>query len=584
MNAFLEDRQSVGDYSAYLILFLIALATRFFFLIHVDEPVIFFKYPFFAEKLVQGIDIGERLVDLSPFYLYFLTFLNKVFHLDWDLVKPIQSFVGILNCLMVYALGRRVFGKEAGLFAALLFTFYGNLIVLESTLEPTVFVLLFSMLAVYFLLEVKEHSGGFNKKWGYAAVAGFFAGLSIITKPNFLLFLPVGAAWILFLGNRDSRISTRFQTLVFCFVALVVVLPVTVRNYVKLNDFVLVTADAGKVFFHGNGKGATALEGTGLPDEGFMEEAGGEPDYAHVLYRKTASRLAGKDLTPSESSRFWMGRTLNEIRNNPAGYVMLEVEKLFYFFNDYEMHYIASAYKEYKAIQTFPFVRYGIIASLGLLGMALSLGRFKELFLVYGIVFVYLLSGMLFLVQSRYRMPAVPYLCLFAGYSVYALKKMVTSRRLKQAAVALVVVGLLFALTRLVFRGDILRVDQWQQATKIHYQMGGEPLYKRGQYKDAISELSECLAIAPDFSPAHNLMGKSHAMLGELTEAASSFGKVIALSPELAEGYKNLGYVHLLQDDREKAWELLLKALSIDPNDDKLKQEISKLRMNREQS
>jgi len=259
---------------------------------------------------------------------------------------------------------------------------------------------------------------------------------------------------------------------------------------------------------------------------------------------------------------------------------VLEVKKLFYFFNDYEMHYIASAYKEYKVTLSFPFVRYGIIASLGLLGMALSLGRFKELFLIYGIVFVYLLSGMLFLVQSRYRMPAVPYLCLFAGYSLYALKEMVTSRRVKQAAMALMVVGLFFALTRLVFRGEILRVDQWQQATKIHYQMGGEPLFKRGQYQAAISELSECLAIAPGFSPGHNLMGKSHAMLGELKEAASRFGTVIALSPQLAEGYKNLGYVHLLQGDRGKAEELLSKALSIDPNDDKLKQEISKLRRN----
>jgi len=581
VNTFLDDRQSARDYPVYLILFLIALATRIFFLIYIDDPVIFFKYPFFAEKLAQGIDIGERLVDLSPFYLYFLTFLNKVFHLDWNLVKPIQSFVGILNCLMVYALGRRVFGKESGLFAALLFTLYGNLIVLESTLEPTVFVLLFSMLAVYFLFEVKEHPGGFNKKWGYAAAAGFFAGLSIITKPNFLLFLPVGVGWILFPGGRIGR---RFQTLVFCLVALAVVLPVTVRNYVKLHDFVLVTADAGKVFFHGNGKGATALEGTGLPNEGFVEEGGKEPDYAHVLYRKTASRLAGKDLTPSESSKFWMKRTLGEIRDNPADHVVLEVEKLFYFFNDYEMHYIASAYEEYKAILIFPFVRYGIIASLGLLGMGLALRRFKELCLIYGIIFVYLLSGMLFLVQSRYRMPAVPYLCLFAGYGLHALKKMVTSRRLKQAAVALMVVGLFFALTRLVFRGDILRVDRWQQATKIHYQMGGEPLFRRGQYKAAISELRECLAMAPDFSPAHNLMGKSHAMLGELAEAASSFGKVIVLSPEVAEGYKNLGYVYLLQEDRKKARELLSKALSMDPNDDKLKQEMSKLLMNRDQS
>lgn len=575
------DQKPAGDYAVYLILFLIAFATRFFFLIYIDEPVIFFKYPFFAEKLARGIDIGDRIVDLSPFYLYFLTFLHKIVHLDWGLVKPIQLFIGICNCLMVYALGRRIFGKEAGLFAALLVAVYGNLMVLESTLEPTVFVLLFNMLAVYFLLEVKDDTGMFSGKWVSAAAAGFFVGLSIVTKPNFLLFLPIGAVWILFLGGRIGR---RSQTLVFCFMALVVVLPVTVRNYVKLHDFVLVTADAGKVFFHGNGKGATALEGTGLPNEGFMEETGVEPDYAHVLYRKTASRLTGKNLTPSQSSKFWMSKTLDDIRNNPAGYLVLEVKKLLYFFNDYEMHYIASAYKEYKATLSFPFVRYGIIASLGLLGMALSLGRFKALFPVYGIVFIYLLSGLFFLVQSRYRMPAVPYLCLFAGHSLTALKEMVTSRRLKQAALLLTVVGLFFALTRLIFRDEILRVDLWQQSTKIHYQMGGVPLYKRGHYEDAISELSECLAITPDFSPAHNLMGKSHAMLGELKEAASSFGTVIALSPQIAEGYRNLGYVRLLQGNRAEAGELLSRALSIDPNDDKLRQEISKLQMNKNRS
>jgi tetratricopeptide (TPR) repeat protein len=215
--------------------------------------------------------------------------------------------------------------------------------------------------------------------------------------------------------------------------------------------------------------------------------------------------------------------------------------------------------------------------------MALSLGRLKELFPVYGIIFVYLLSGMLFLVQSRYRMPAVPYLCLFAGYSLYALKEMVASRRLRRAAVSVMIAGLFFALSRWTFRGEIRSVDQWQQATKVHYQMGAVPLFRRGSYQDAISELSRCLAIIPDFSPAYNLMGKSYAMLGELEEAASSFGKVIVLSPQLAEGYKNLGYVRLLQGDRTQAEKLLSKALSIDPNDDKIKQEISKLRINRDQ-
>jgi tetratricopeptide (TPR) repeat protein len=578
MSMFFCERESSPGYGFCLVLFLIAFAARCIFLVYLDEPIIFFKYPFFAEKLAQGIDIQERIVDLSPFYLYFLTFLKKVFDLDWTLVKPIQSFVGAINCMLVYALGCKVFRKEVGALAACLIALYGNVIILESTLEPTVFVLLFNILCVYFLLCLRQHFSVLNKSLALAVCAGFFAGLSIITKPNFLFFLPVAAGWMLVLGDKNVRSAQRFQTAaLFCCVAILVVFPVTVRNYLKTDDFVLVTADAGKVFYHGNGKGATALEGVGLPSEGFMEESAKEADYAHVLYRKTAAGLSGRHLTPSESSRFWVGRTLKDIQSDPVAFIMLEAKKLFYFFNDYEMHYIASAYKEYQASLSFPYVRYGIIASLGVLGMILSLRRFKDLFLVYGMVFAYLLSGMLFLVQSRYRTPAVPYLCLFAGYSVFAMKEMMPARRFKEAALSLMLVGILFALTRTVYRSEILNVDHWQRATKIHYQMGGVPLFKEGRYQEAISELNQCATMAPSFAPAYNLRGKSYAMLGRFDEAVSNFKKVIDLVPQLPEGYKNLGFVYVLKGDKPHGTRLLSKALSLSPNDDKLKKEILKL-------
>jgi tetratricopeptide (TPR) repeat protein len=409
--------------------------------------------------------------------------------------------------------------------------------------------------------------------------AGFFAGLSIITKPNFLLFLPLAAGWLLFL-DRDVVFARRFQTaLLFCCMAILVVLPITARNFSKLNDFVIVTADAGKVYYHGNGKGATALEGTGLPNEGFIEESEKEPDYAHVLYRNTAARLSGKHLTPSESSRFWIRKAFADILSDPTAYVILEAKKLFYFFNDYEMHYIASSYKEYKASLSFPSIRYGIVASLGLVGMILSFRKFKDLFLLYGMVFVYLLSGLLFLVQSRYRTPAVPYLCLFAGYGVYAVTEMLTARRFRHASMALVLVGIFFALTSLVYRDEIRSVDRWQQATKLHYQMGGVPLFRGGRYQEAISALNQCITIAPNFSPAYNLMGKSYAVLRKFDEAISSFQKVIELTPQLPEGYKNLGFVYALQGDKPKATMLLSKALSLNPNDDSLKEEILKLKI-----
>ncbi|HID29730.1 MAG TPA: phospholipid carrier-dependent glycosyltransferase, partial [Desulfobacterales bacterium] len=224
MNTLFHTKASREDYRSYFILFLIAFCTRAFFLLYIDEPTIFFKYPFFAEKLASGVDIGERLVDLSPFYLYFLTFLKRVFDIDWTYVKFMQSFVGALNCLLVYAVGARAFRKEVGFLAALIVSVYGNLIILESTLEPTVFVLLFNLLSIYFLLRVNENGSSRKRRSLPLLLAGLFAGFSIITKPNFLLFLPLATAWLFFCEEETLRFQRRLESsLLFCGAALLVV-------------------------------------------------------------------------------------------------------------------------------------------------------------------------------------------------------------------------------------------------------------------------------------------------------------------------------------------------------------------------
>lgn len=566
------------DYRHHLVILLLALGARFSFLFFLDDPVLFFKYPYFAEKLAAGEDIGTRLIDLSPFYLYLLTFFKKFFNMDWSYVKFIQSLTGVVTCVLLYETGRRVFPKTVGFLAAVIYALYGNLIILESTLEPTVFVLLFNLLTIYFLLLTRDSPIQQKLQYVYLFLAGVFAGISIITKPSFLLFLPIAVTWLFFCCYGESNSSKNLvQCALFVTAALLMVMPITLRNYVKLNDFVLVTADAGKVFYRGNGLGSTVLEGIVLPDEGFAEEGQAEPDYAHVLFRDTASRISGKTLLPSESSRFWMRTTFNEILMDPAVYLKRELKKMVYFFTDYEMHYIAPVYKEYKMSLKHPFLRYGLIASFAILGMFLSIPEFKKRFLLYGIVGVYLLSGMLFLVQSRYRTPAVPYLCLFAGYSIYSFFQKMKERDFKSTAVILLFTGILLFSSYRAFKREISHVDLWQKATKIHYQMGSIPLFDKGKYKEAVIELNRCLAILPEFSPAYNLRGKARAVLGRYPEAEIDFKKVIALSPNIVHGYKNLGFLYLLQGENELAVKYLETASRLSPQNKKIREALKGL-------
>ena len=548
------------------------MVLRVVFLAFIDEPALFYKYPFFAEKIAAGESIGERIVDLSPFYLYLLVLLKKFFNINWQVLKVFQSGIGVLNCLLVFRLGTLVFRKEVGFLASIICAAYGNLIILETTLEPTVFVLLFNLLCIIFLYRSTMDAFSYR----YVLLSGVFAGLSIISKPNFLLMLIPAVLWFLFLApSADAYRKKMTAAFMFSAMAMLVVFPVTIRNHLLVNEFILVTADAGKVFYHGNGKGASALEGIALPDEGFSEEGITEPDYAHVLYRKTASAMSGKALSPSESSKFWVRKTLEGIRSDYKAYTVRQIKKLFYFFNDYEMHYIASAYKEYKDSLNFPFIRYGIIAAIGLAGMLLLIYDFRRLFLIYGMIFLYLLSGLMFLVQSRYRLPAVPYLSLFAAGAIYRLWESLAKKDLKPAGFTVFLIGLFFVCGHFIYRSEIVQMDRWQTATKKLYQMEALPLYENRAYSEAVVKLDQCIALAPEFSPAYNLRGKTRAIMGDYDTALSDFKQVISLSPNMGEGYKNIGYLYLLRGDQKSAKPYLLKAHTLLPKDKKIKKSLN---------
>jgi tetratricopeptide (TPR) repeat protein len=566
------------DYTLHAVVFLVAICSRIFFLIWIDEPILFFKYPFFAEKLANGVDIGERLVDLSPFYLYFLTFLNKLFGVSWPFIKCFQIFIGAINTLLVFVIGSRLFQRGAAFMAALIFAFYGNLIILETTLEPTVFVLFFNLLSVYFLLLSKTESKSQIRDVSIILASGISAGMGIITKPNFLLFLTVGMAWVLFFRTTDFGFKKNlFHVLLFLCAAAVTIAPVTIRNYFKFHDFILVTADAGKVFFHGNSKTATAIVGADLSENNPYLDSSSEPDYAHVVFRKTASQITGKTLLPSQAARFWIEITFKDIFDAPTLYLNRDFKKFIHFFTDYEVHYIASAHKEYKKSLSYPFLRYGIIISLGFLGILLSLKKFKELFLIYGAVGVYLLSCTIFLVNARYRTPAVPYFCLFAGYAIHALKNMARTHQIKRFGLCALFLAAVYFLTHASFKEGLLKHDQWQEATKICYEMDGMLAFKNGRYQNAVMALTRSITILPNFYPAYILRGRSYAMLEEYEKAEIDFNKAISLNPEDPGGYKNIGFVYILQEKTDAAEIYLRKALKHDTQNKKIKEALKVL-------
>lgn len=555
-----------------IILFVSALAVKFLVFFLVTDPIIFYKYPYFAEKIVLGENIGERLLDISPFYLLIHILSYHVYGTNWEALVIVQMILGSANAVLVFLIGEKAFGRLTGVVAAVLLILYHNMTIIDLTLEPESILIFLNTLAILFLMKARESGRSRYNNFLWLA-AGLLLGLSVITKPNALVVLAGALIW-LWIMEKDVKFKLK-STGLLLIGSVILIAPVTARNYLKFNDFILATADGGKVFFHGNGPGANGMGRADLPFQGFIEESQADPDAAHAMFRQTARAITNQPLKPSECSKFWFDRTLNFITSDPVRWLNLEIKKFYLFWNKYEVHDIDSNYKTYVTLSKLPLINFGMISVLGILGMFFSVKYWRGNFLLYWMVVAYLVTTLVFFASSRYRIPAAPFLAIFAAYAIVCLAALVKEKKFRETAVMSMMIIALALLTNIPYRSEIERYDRWQKATRYHYSLGANIYFKKGMYEKAIGELKTTIAMEPDFVPAYNLLGKSYALLSKYDEAEMNFHNVIRLAPQLEEGYLNLGLLYRLKGDESNAKYYLQRASAINPENEKVKKYLS---------
>ena len=126
---------------------------------------------------------------------------------------------------------------------------------------------------------------------------------------------------------------------------------------------------------------------------------------------------------------------------------------------------------------------------------------------------------------------------------------------------------------------ELKAFDRWQQATRIHYSLGGNSYFQGGLYRQAIPEYEQAIALQPNFAPAHNRLGMCYALVGQLEKAENHFQTVIALSPAMDQGYLNLGLLYILKGEPSRARPLLEKALLLNPENKKAREQIQKIKV-----
>ena len=523
------------------LVFLAALVLR---LVHVNDlqSAPFFHYPIGDSGLYheRALDIAagdlvgeEAYFHSSPFYPYFLSAIYLVAGPDLLIVRVVQALVGGLNCVVILFLTRALVGDRRGppLIAGLTAAAYGTFVFFDGDILMIPLVLLFSSTSILLLVS----GSGLRR----ASIAGVLLGLAGLGKPNVLLFAPVAVLWILTEFRRSVNWSHWRPALLFTAGVILVVLPITIRNYVVSQDFVLVSSNAGVNFYIGNNSQAQGV--FRLPRDSGLDN--------HRLYlssREVAEAATGAGpLKPSEVSAYWTQRALDDIQDGTEAWLALMWQKFRLAWNAYEVPNHHDKY--FIALNFSPLLNklligFWIVAPLAVVGMLVP-GRREassanRLYLAFGLT--YLLSLLPFFVTARYRLPIVPFLIVFASVGVCGLWDLMRRHHYRRLLVvsAAGMLSALFVNSPLMsfpfFSSHRWMAHSYARLATIDRENEETHLHR------AILEIKKALELRPKAAVMHYNLGSVYARIGHYSGSAEQLEKALALQPGLPNAASKL--------------------------------------------
>lgn len=201
----------------------------------------------------------------SFLYTLFLSATYSLFGTNPVAPRIIQSLLtGILQPLLSWRIGRRLFGPRAGLLSAALSAFYGYFVYYSGALVTEALYIL----AILWILDIStavavssNHPKGQRQLTPWILL-GLASAAAVLLRQVFLLLLPLIVAWICYrlIRHHQSKGSSWKEPILPLVYRLVLVgailgsciLPCTIRNYRAFGHIVLVNTNAGFAFFWGN--------------------------------------------------------------------------------------------------------------------------------------------------------------------------------------------------------------------------------------------------------------------------------------------------------------------------------------------
>jgi 4-amino-4-deoxy-L-arabinose transferase-like glycosyltransferase len=238
------------------------------------------EYDEIARNLAAGngfvLNAGDApILWRPPLYIYGLACFYRLFEHPYWLVVGAQVLISGASGVLIFLVGRRVFGRAVGLGAAVLTAGYPVVASNCLRLMPeTVFVFLLLLTTVLVIACFQR------PRVSTAVAIGVVVGLAALTKAV-VQFLPVFLMlWALLFAGRGLRLRQSGMFLISFVVMVAVVAPWSWRNHRQSGEFVFIDTSGGYTFWVGNRLASHGLDDDPLSAEEFTEV---KRDIARIL-------------------------------------------------------------------------------------------------------------------------------------------------------------------------------------------------------------------------------------------------------------------------------------------------------------
>lgn len=488
-----------------------------------------------------------------PFYPYFLALFCWLFPEHYFVaIRLVQSLLGTASCILVYLVARPLARPAAARIAAGSAAAYSVFIYFEGELLAVPLEIFLDLLLLHRLLSAVQ--GQRRRDW---VASGAIGGLASLTRPNILLFIGTFLLWVSWRDRRRPTLSQRpsllQKWLMISLPLVLVILPVTLRNYFIGHDAIFISANSGVNFYIGNN---AAYDSTVAIHPGMhWEELVMEPVRAGFR-------------APSARSAFFFRKAFAFILDHPLGYGALLLKKLWLFWSGPEIKRNQDIYysRHYSLLLrlllwdwgiAFPF---GLIGPLSLVGLGLSWRcSTPSLSLLRLYALSYMGSVLLFFVTDRYRAPVVPVLMIFAAWAAVELFGRVRrpSRR------SLLLPGISFLI--LVFLLNLRSASAPERDAQLYHDLGEVHLRKR-DYPQAVAHSQRALELEEPYPSAHHNLAVAYLHQQRYEEAIYHARRAVELSPLYPDPRVVLAQAYMATGAPEEAGRQLQHALEIAPD------------------